>query len=88
MDRGEANLVNFMMDFILQVHRNYLDYCKMTRKEFNAVLDKWANKNLFEKIDNMWSLNLNSLMHTITIINYGMEIFGLLKRIRISRIYN
>ena len=27
----------------------------MTRKEFNAVLDKWANKNLFEKIDNMWS---------------------------------
>ena len=57
MDRSQAiNLVNlydglYPTDFI----EIYLDYYKMTKKEFNAVLDKWANKNLFEKIDNMWS---------------------------------
>ena len=57
MDRSQAiNLVNlydglYPTEFI----EIYLDYYKMTRKEFNAVLDKWANKNLFEKIDNMWS---------------------------------
>ncbi|MCS7214649.1 MAG: N-acetyl sugar amidotransferase [Thermodesulfovibrio sp.] len=32
----------------------YLDYYKMTKEEFDAVLDKWANKDLFEKIDGRW----------------------------------
>ena len=27
----------------------YLHYYKMTKKEFYDVLDKWANKSLFEK---------------------------------------
>lgn len=32
----------------------YLDYYKMTKDEFDAVLDKYANKELFEKIDGIW----------------------------------
>jgi N-acetyl sugar amidotransferase len=32
----------------------YLDYYKMTKEEFDAVLDKYANKDLFEKIDGIW----------------------------------
>jgi hypothetical protein len=33
----------------------YLDYYKMTIEEFQAVLDKWTNKALFEKIEGRWS---------------------------------
>lgn len=33
----------------------YLEYYKMSKKEFDLVLDKYANKNLFEKIDGIWS---------------------------------
>lgn len=32
----------------------YLDYYKMTKEEFDSVLDKYANKNLFEKVDGIW----------------------------------
>jgi len=32
----------------------YLDYYGMTRDEFESVLDKWANKYLFEKINGRW----------------------------------
>ena len=32
----------------------YLEYYKMTKEEFDAVLDLYANKNLFEKIDGIW----------------------------------
>jgi len=32
----------------------YLDYYRMTREEFDLVLDKFANKGLFEKIDGRW----------------------------------
>jgi hypothetical protein len=32
----------------------YLDYYKMTREEFDAVIDKWANKELFEKVNGRW----------------------------------
>lgn len=32
----------------------YLDYYKMTKEEFDAVLDKYANKNLFEKVGGIW----------------------------------
>lgn len=32
----------------------FLDYYKMTKKEFDMVLDKYANKKLFEKIDGIW----------------------------------
>lgn len=32
----------------------YLDYYKMSMQEFNGVLDRWANKDLFEKVDTYW----------------------------------
>lgn len=32
----------------------YLDYFEMTREEFDAVLDKWANRDLFEKRNGRW----------------------------------
>jgi len=34
---------------------SYLEYYGMTRDEFYAVLDKWANKELFEKQDGRWT---------------------------------
>jgi hypothetical protein len=33
---------------------SYLRYYDMTRPEFDAVLDKWANKDLFEKVGDRW----------------------------------
>jgi hypothetical protein len=32
----------------------YLEYYQMTKDEFDEVLDKYANKDLFEKIDGIW----------------------------------
>jgi N-acetyl sugar amidotransferase len=32
----------------------YLEYYKMTKEEFDQVLDKFANKDLFAKIDGIW----------------------------------
>ena len=56
MTRDQAlNLVNafdnqYPHDFI----DLYLEYYGMTKEEFDAVLDKYANKDLFEKIDGIW----------------------------------
>ena len=32
----------------------YLEYYQMTRADFDSVLNRWANKDLFELIDNQW----------------------------------
>jgi len=32
----------------------YLDYYEMTREDFNLVIDRWTNKELFEKKDGYW----------------------------------
>ena len=32
----------------------YTEYYQMTLKEFNSVLDYWANKDLFKKVKNRW----------------------------------
>lgn len=32
----------------------YLDYYQITREEFDAVLDRWVNKDLFHKVDGLW----------------------------------
>lgn len=32
----------------------YLEYYQMTRPEFDAVLDKWANRELFRKTEGRW----------------------------------
>lgn len=37
----------------------YLDYYGMTREEFDAVLDRHANKELFEKKDGFWKPKFN-----------------------------
>jgi N-acetyl sugar amidotransferase len=37
----------------------YLDYYNMTMQEFDAVLDKWVNKDLFEKINGRWMPKFN-----------------------------
>jgi N-acetyl sugar amidotransferase len=56
MDRDQAvNLVrlydgHFPEEFI----QLYLDYYQMTKSEFDAMLDRYANKDLFEKIDGRW----------------------------------
>jgi len=36
----------------------YLDYYQMTKSEFDMVLDRWANKKLFEKKNGLWKANL------------------------------
>lgn len=41
---------HFPEDFVNQ----YLDYYQMTYDEFDAVLDKWANKGLFKKVNGRW----------------------------------
>ena len=35
----------------------YLDYYGMTKEEFDSVLDRHVNKNLFEKIEGIWCPN-------------------------------
>jgi hypothetical protein len=32
----------------------YLDYYKMSKQEFDDVLEKWVNKDLFSKKDGIW----------------------------------
>ena len=56
MDRSQAiNLVrlydgHYPVEFI----ETYLEYFQMTMDEFDAVLDKWVNRDLFEKVDGIW----------------------------------
>jgi N-acetyl sugar amidotransferase len=59
MKRDQAlNLVK-LYDNVYPEHLipTYLDYYKMTLEEFSAVLDKWVNKELFNKIDGRWMPN-------------------------------
>lgn len=57
MDRAQAvNLVqlydgHYPEEFI----DTYLDYYQMSKDEFDAALDRWANRKLFEKVDGRWS---------------------------------
>jgi len=37
--------------------QTYLDYFQMTPEEFDAILDNWANTDLFEKISGRWTPN-------------------------------
>ncbi len=50
-----ANLVklydnNYPKKFI----STYLDYYQIKKKDFDKILDKWANKKLFKKVKNIW----------------------------------
>jgi N-acetyl sugar amidotransferase len=59
MERAQAiNLVKMYDGQYPQQYIDlYLDYYKMSMQEFNCVLDKWANKNLFVKTDGHWLPN-------------------------------
>jgi N-acetyl sugar amidotransferase len=57
MDRDQAlNLVKLYDNmYPEEFEQLYLDYYQMTQSEFDAVLDKWVNEDLFEKIEGRWS---------------------------------
>lgn len=56
MDRNQAlNLVRLYDG--LYPHEfldTYLEYYQMSKNEFDVIIDKWANKELFDKIDGHW----------------------------------
>ena len=56
MTRDQAiNLVNMYDNgYPHKMIERYLEYYQMTRDEFDNVLDKYANKELFEKINGIW----------------------------------
>ena len=56
MTRDQAvNLINLYDGMFPTDHLNdYLEYFEMTKDEFFAVIDKWANKELLEKVDGYW----------------------------------
>jgi hypothetical protein len=53
-DQG-LNLVNMYDNaYPFELIDTYLDYYQMTKAEFDEVLDRYANKQLFEKVDGIW----------------------------------
>ena len=57
MDRDQAlNLVR-MYDGMYPENdiKTYLEYYNISKEKFDSIIDKWANKDLFEKIDTRWS---------------------------------
>ena len=56
MDREQAvNLVRlYDGQYPEEYIDKYLDYYKMSQGEFDSVIDRWANKELFEKVDGRW----------------------------------
>jgi hypothetical protein len=56
MERDQAlNLVRlYDGQYPEEFHQLYLDYYQMNESEFSAVLDRWANKDLFEKRRGRW----------------------------------
>ena len=56
MDRQQAvNLVRlYEGQYPLEFLEAYLDYYQLSREQFDAALDRWANRDLFEKVDGYW----------------------------------
>ena len=56
MTRDQAlNLVKMYDNaYPTKLIETYLNYYKMTKNEFDDVLDLYANKSLFEKLDGIW----------------------------------
>lgn len=57
MDRDQAlNLVRlYDGQYPHEFLETYLDYYRMDRASFDAALDRWANRELFEKVDGYWT---------------------------------
>lgn len=56
MDRDQAlNLVSLYDNcYPDELVETYLDYYQMTKKEFDEIIDKWTNKDLFKKDNDVW----------------------------------
>ena len=56
MDRDQAvNLVRLYDGQYPEIFiEQYLEYYQMTKEQFDEVIDKWANKELFEKVNGFW----------------------------------
>ena len=49
------NLVNMYDNaYPYDLINTYLEYYKMSKEEVDAILDKYANTDLFDKIDGIW----------------------------------
>lgn len=61
MTRSQAlNLVKMYDNaYPYELIDTFLEYYGMTKEEFDAVLDKYANTDLFEKIDGIWQPKFN-----------------------------
>ena len=57
MDRQQAvNLVRlYDGQYPEEFMDEYLDYYEMKHEEFDSVLDRYADRDLFEKVDGRWS---------------------------------
>lgn len=57
MDRDQAiNLVRIYDGMYPEEYiKTYLEYYKIDKENFDAIIDKWANKELFEKKNSRWS---------------------------------
>lgn len=57
MDRAQAvNLVRlYDGQYPHEFLETYLDYYRMSREEFDASLDRWVNRSLFDKVDGYWT---------------------------------
>jgi hypothetical protein len=56
MDRHQAvNLVRvYDGHYPIEFLDTYLDYYQLSKSEFDEVIDKYANKDLFEKVEGYW----------------------------------
>jgi N-acetyl sugar amidotransferase len=56
MDRAQAVNLARLYDGLYpeDLIESYLDYYQMSKIEFDATLDKWANKDLFDKVNGRW----------------------------------
>lgn len=56
MDRSQAvNLVRlYDGQYPQEFLATYLEYYQMSQAEFDSSLDRWANRDLFEKVDGYW----------------------------------
>ena len=56
MSRGQGlNLVKLYDNYYPEEYvPYYLDYFEISKKEFDVVIDKWANKDLFNKTNDKW----------------------------------
>ena len=53
-EEGLDKIKKYDEEYPEMYEERYLEYYQMTREEFHAVIDKWANKDLLEKKNGVW----------------------------------